>query len=154
MYRTDLAYRQTAVAGASGFGLLIALYDTLVGDLRRAAAAQRTGDLEKRAKEAKHALVVVGFLENWLEPESGDLAGKLKVFYSQVRRGIMQAQLRQSAAMLEEQMNEALRIRAVWQELDQRREADGPEILPPDPGPQYGGFHPMQMPEQQLSWSA
>jgi len=37
MNRTDMAYRKSAVEGATGFGLLIALYDTLAGDLRRAA---------------------------------------------------------------------------------------------------------------------
>ena len=56
MNRTDLAYRKTAVEGASGFGLLIALYDTLAGNLRRAAAAQRRNDLEDRCHEVKHAL--------------------------------------------------------------------------------------------------
>lgn len=61
MHQTDLAYRQSAAVGASGFGILLALYDTLVGNLRRAAAAQRAGALDLRAKELKHAFVVVGF---------------------------------------------------------------------------------------------
>ena len=37
MSPTEMAYRKTAIGGASGFGLLVALYDTLAGDLRRAA---------------------------------------------------------------------------------------------------------------------
>jgi flagellin-specific chaperone FliS len=49
MSPTEMAYRKTAVGGASGFGLLIALYDTLAGDLRRAADAERANDIENGA---------------------------------------------------------------------------------------------------------
>jgi hypothetical protein len=56
MTPTDLAYRKTAVEGASGMGLLIALYDTLAGDLRRAAAAQRAMTLKDAAvKQSTHS---------------------------------------------------------------------------------------------------
>src|SRR5579863_3132875 len=152
MTHTDLAYRKTAVEGASGFGQLIALYDTLAGDLRRAAAAQRAGDLECRAKELKHALVVVGFLENWVEPESGDLARMLVAFYENLRRRVIEAQARQSAEILEELMAKALQIREIWQKLDLRGMAFGPEILPPAPAPRYGGFQATQLEHRQLSW--
>ena len=54
MNRTDLAYRRTAAEAASGLGLLIALFDTLAGDLRRAAEAQRANDIERRSREARH----------------------------------------------------------------------------------------------------
>ena len=167
MQRTDIAYRQTAVEGASGFGLLIALYDTLVGNLRRAAAAQRSGNIEARTGELKHALVIVGFLENWIDPQSGDLAVQLKNFYQRTRNQIIEAQARQSAAMLEEQMNEALKIREIWQQLDGRIGApgsisgsvsaaamSGPEILPPARPAHYGSMPPPQMEQAQLSWSA
>ena len=43
MNPTELAYRKTAVEGASGFGLMIALYDTLAGNLRRAAVELDAG---------------------------------------------------------------------------------------------------------------
>jgi flagellin-specific chaperone FliS len=154
MTPTDLAYRTTAAQGASGFGTLIALYDTLVGDLRRAAAAQRARDLETRAEELKHALLVVGFLENWVEADSGDLAKKMIDFYSGLRTKIIEAQAKQSAAMMEEQMAEVLNIRQVWQQFEFREEASGPEILPPAQGPRYGSFHLSQMERRQLSWSA
>jgi flagellar biosynthetic protein FliS len=153
MTPADLAYRTTAAQDSSGFGLLIALYDTLAGDLRRAAAAQRASNLEKRARELKHALMVVAHLENWTEGQGGELAQKLLRFYAQTRRIILQAQAKQSAQMLEDQMNETLRIREIWQQIDQRREADGPEILPPAPTPRYGGYLQMQA-QHQLSWSA
>jgi flagellar protein FliS len=154
MNQTDLAYRKTAVEGASGFGLLISLYDTLVGDLRRAADAQRAHDLEARSKELKHALVIVGFLENWIEPDSGELAGYLVSFYKSLRRTIIDAQVKQSAELLERKMAEVLNLRKVWQQLDHRVAASGPEILPPAEPPRYGNLPTLQMDHAQLSWSA
>ncbi|HEX4031294.1 MAG TPA: flagellar export chaperone FliS [Terracidiphilus sp.] len=154
MNRADLAYRKTAVAGASGFGLLIALYDTLAGNLRRAAVAQREGNIEQRAQELKHALLVVGNLENWVESDSGDLARSLISYYARLRKRIVEAQVKQSAEMLEEEMAEALRIREIWQRFEQRATVSGPEILPPERIERYNVPLLMQMEQSQLSWSA
>jgi hypothetical protein len=59
MNRTDVTYRKTAAEGASGFGLLIALYDTLAGDLRRAAEAERSNDIEQRCHDGHQRGAVV-----------------------------------------------------------------------------------------------
>jgi flagellar protein FliS len=106
MNPTELAYRKTAVEGASGFGLLIALYDTLAGDLRRAADAQRKDDIDRRCKEINHALLVIAYLDDWIDREGGgELAQKLIVFYTTMRKRLIEAQAKQSPEMLEEQMN-------------------------------------------------
>jgi flagellar biosynthetic protein FliS len=154
MTPTDLAYRTTAAQGASGFGFLVSLYDTLAGNLRRAAAAQRAGNLEKRANELRHALQVVGFLENWIDVDSGDLAQQMIAFYGKARRTIIRAQAKQSAEMLEALMSETLAIRQVWQKMDMRGMASGPEILPPARAPQYGGAAAAFMERKHASWSA
>ena len=78
-----------------GCGLLIALYDTLVGNLRRAAEAQRSNDIEKRCQEINHALLVIGYLEDWIDRESeGELAQKLVAFYATMRKKLIEAQAR------------------------------------------------------------
>ena len=153
MNSRDSIYRKSAAQGASGFSLLIALYDTMAGDLRRAAAAQRTANIEARTRELKHALVVVGCLENWIDAESGELAKKLVAFYSGLRRKILAAQATQSAEMMEEQMASVLSMREIWQKLDLKIEDRGPEILPPARMPGYGGVA-VQIEQRQLSWSA
>jgi len=153
MNSRDLAYRKSAAQGASGFGLLIALYDTLAGDLRRAAAAQRSGNIEARTNELKHAFVVLGCLENWIDADSGVLAKKLTAFYSDLRRKMIEAQAKQSAEMMEQQMATVLGMREIWQKLDLGAEDDGPEILPPARMSGYGGFA-AQMEGRQFSWSA
>ncbi len=118
---TDMAYRRTAAEGASGIGLLIALYDTLAGDLRRAAAAQRANDIETRCREAKHAFIVIGYLEDCVQRGSGGLlAQQLLAFYSTLRKKLLEAQKMQSAEALEEQMESVLNLREHWQRLDSR----------------------------------
>jgi flagellar biosynthetic protein FliS len=87
MNSMEMAYRKMAVGGASGLGLLIALYDTLAGDLRRAADAERANDIEKRCREANHALLVIAHLEDVLSRGvKGELTQQLAAFYSSLRR--------------------------------------------------------------------
>jgi flagellar biosynthetic protein FliS len=129
MNSTDLAYRKTAVEGASGFGLLISLFDTLAGNLRRAAAAQRSNDLETRCNEANHAVLVIGYLQNCLTRSAGgELTRQLSRFYSRLRRKLIEAQANQSAETFEEEMAEVLRIREHWQKVEQRNAASEPDL--------------------------
>ena len=132
MTRTDLVYRQTAAEEASGLGLLIALYDTLANDLRRAAEAERADDIPKRGREINHALLVIGHLEAWLNQGSGgELAIQLRAFYARVRRSLFLAQVKRSPEALEIEMASILKVRAFWQEADQKRTPSGPSILGP-----------------------
>jgi flagellar protein FliS len=155
MTALDITYRNTAVSGASGLSLLIALYDTLIGNLRRAAEAQRAGQLDKRANELKNALAVTGCLENWIDADKGELAQQLMAYYSGLRRVIMVAQVRQSAEMLEEQMHRALQIRQSWHDLNARSTAQDAEILPPAAAPTYGAVSFFDnRPHAAKSWTA
>ncbi|MGO9433527.1 MAG: flagellar export chaperone FliS [Terracidiphilus sp.] len=129
--RTDLAYRKTAIQGSSGFGLLIAIFDALAEDLRRAAQAERNNDIEKRCREANHAVHIIGFLEDrLLHGDGGELADQLRAFYSTLRRNLFQAQINRSAEQLEELMTAVLKIREAWQKADQSKASSGPDILP------------------------
>jgi flagellar biosynthetic protein FliS len=132
MNRTDLAYRRTAAEAASGLGLLISLFDTLAGNLRRAGKAQREDDIERRCREVRHALLVIGHLENWVEQGTGGvLAQELAAFYSSLRRKVIEAEAANSAEILEKQMFRVLELREHWQQIELRNEPSGPEILRP-----------------------
>jgi flagellar protein FliS len=111
-----MAYRKTALGGASGFGLLTALYDTLAGDLKRAAEAERRNDIAMRCQQVNHALLVVAYLEDWIERgPGGDLAQHLTAFYKSLRHKMIEAQAKRSAEILEQQMAQVLDIRTIWQ---------------------------------------
>ncbi|HEX4322498.1 MAG TPA: flagellar export chaperone FliS [Acidobacteriaceae bacterium] len=139
MNATELTYRRTAAQGASGFGLLIALFDTLAGDLRRAAEAERNNNIEKRCEAANHALLLVGHLQDWLDRgDGGDLALQLGAFYSKLRRSVLEAQAKRSPQILEKLMAEVLEVRATWQEVEARSAANM-EVPPWVHGPGFAG---------------
>ncbi|HUD22289.1 MAG TPA: flagellar export chaperone FliS, partial [Acidobacteriaceae bacterium] len=154
MNPTELAYRKTAVEGASGFGLLIALYDTLVGNLRRAADAQRKNDIPTRCHEINHALLVIGYLEDWIDRENGgELARKLVAFYTNLRATLIEAQARKSAEVLEREMAVILAIRGTWQDLELRAYSALESPSSPEP-PKYPGSSVAQGERSVSSWSA
>lgn len=154
MTGTYKAYRQTAAASDEGLGPLIALFDTLAGNLHRAACAQRDNDIATRCNEARHALLVIGFLEDWAaRGAEGELAAELKGFYDSLRRAVIAAGFKQSAEIFELQMKRVLELRQQWQALEQRQETPGPEILQPEfNGPT--AYFAAQMEGSRGSWSA
>ncbi len=154
-FQTELIYRKTATEGASGVGLVIALYDTLAGDMHRAAAAIRNKDIESRCKELNHAFLVLGYLEDWIDREQDKtFAATLSTFYAHLRGKFLEAQAKMSAQILEEQIELVLTVRRSWhQQLESA--ASSTRELP--------GSMPMNMPAGRgvwqeepasLSWSA
>jgi flagellar protein FliS len=119
MMTTELSYRRSAIAGASSIGLMIALFDTLAGDLRRACGALQKDDIETRCKELNHAALVLGQLESWLDlKEGGESAKTLARFYAYLRAKMMEAGATKSAGLLEKQIEMILHVRSAWQQLD------------------------------------
>jgi flagellar secretion chaperone FliS len=115
----ELTYRKSAIQGASTIGLVIALYDTLSGDFRRAASAIRADNIERRCAELNHAALVLGQLENWVDVNSGEeLAQNLVVFYGYLRAKMLEASLQKSAPILEELIELILQVRGAWQQRD------------------------------------
>ena len=116
---TEMSYRKTSIGGASPIGLMIVLFDTLVGDLRRAASALRKNDIEARCNELNHAALVIGQLESWVDLEKGgESAESLSRFYAYLRAKMLEASIEKSAATLDNQIEMILHVRSAWQQLD------------------------------------
>jgi flagellar biosynthetic protein FliS len=117
--RTEVSYRRLAVEGASPIGLLVALIDQLISDLRQAATALHNNDIEVRCRELNHAALVVGQLESWVDRKNGgDNAELLLRFYSMIRAKMMEASIKKSAQVIEKLIEEIARVRTSWQKLD------------------------------------
>lgn len=144
MTSLERAYR-TAATGV-GLALVIALLDTLAGDLRRAAEAERGNDLTQRTRELGHALLVLAYLEDRLNRGSGgELADNLAGAYQAVRSKIIAGQVRRSPDLFEEAMADMLRVRESLQYVEQRANSAKPDNFPPvalrKPG-FYSAFEP------------
>jgi flagellar secretion chaperone FliS len=139
--RIELSYRKSAVEGASPIGLVIALYDTLSGNLRRAATAILDNNIEKRCAELNHATLVLGQLEDWIDKvNGGDLAQNLSQFYAHLRAKLFEASIKKSAPILETQIGLILQIRGAWQQRDMRSSQESTlpsEDLPGHPAPTF-----------------
>jgi len=155
MTPTELYYRKTAAASSGGgLGLLIGLYDTLAGDLRRMAEAERGNDLVRRCREANHALLVIGCLEDCVtKGSSGELADHLTSFYGSLRSNLVRAQAQRSPEIIEEQMVQVLKLREAWQAIELRAPAMEPETGT-NSAQRFATAGPEQPEPRRLGWTA
>jgi flagellar secretion chaperone FliS len=117
----ERSYRRAAIEGASSVALVIMLYDRLALDMGRAISAMRSGDIEGRCAELKHALLILQQLEGSLDHErGGEAARNLAALYSYARAKIMQAQLKHDATLLEEIVGHFLDVKRAWQKVESR----------------------------------
>jgi flagellar protein FliS len=115
----SLEYRRAATQQASVVGLVIALHDTLIGDLRRAAEAMEKNDIETRCQQLIHGFKVLQQLEVMLDLENGgETANTLRRFYTHVRGQMLSAQFKLLPAILHEQIRIVLEIRQTWHQID------------------------------------
>ena len=125
-------YLRAAVEGASPVGLVVLLYDRLVCDLTRAIAAIERGDVERRVAEINHAFLILGQLEGSLDSTQAPEAARTQaLFYQVARNRIMEAHLRSSREMLDEQIVLFNNVRAAWEQVDCMRNARMPAAPSP-----------------------
>jgi flagellar protein FliS len=113
------SYRENAVRGASPVRLVICLYEQAISDLRRAAVALETGDIEARARNINHALLVIGQLQGTLDVgRGGKVARNLLKFYSLLRAGLVEAHGKQSREILDQQIAVLAIVHEAWQQVE------------------------------------
>ncbi len=116
-----LAYRRAAAQQASVVGLVIALYDTLAGDLQRAVAAMLANNIEERSLQLKHGFAVLTQLDSLIDMErGGQTAINLRRFYAYARQEMLRAQFTCNPALIENVSGLLLEVRGAWQEVDTR----------------------------------
>jgi flagellar secretion chaperone FliS len=119
LQETEKSYRRMAIESASPIGLILVLFDLLASDLRRAASALRANDIETRCKELNHAALVLGQLQSWVDLERGGESAKiLLLFYSHLRKKMMEAAVTKSAEVLEKEIESIVHIRNSWQKFE------------------------------------
>jgi flagellar secretion chaperone FliS len=137
------SYREAAVRGASPVRLVICLYEQAIEDLRQAVIALEKGDIELRTRKINHAIMVIGQLQGSLDMERGEeVAINLERFYNVIRAGLVEAQLKQSAPILEQQISQLVLVYEAWLEVERATEIPlsqphaaperAPMISPPD----------------------
>lgn len=149
----SLEYRRAATQQASSVGLVIALHDTLIGDLRRAAEAIDRNDIQGRCDQLIHGFKVLQQLELMLDMENGgETALKVRRFYSHVRGQLLLAQFNLSSAILHKQIEIVLDVREAWQQLDSAA-TEYRNVIAPTYGAVHATTEPPLQAEPRLSFS-
>jgi flagellar protein FliS len=113
------AYRESAAHDPNPVDLVILLYEQAIEDLRRARAALQAGDVQGRTYEIGHAIAVVGQLQAVLDMDKGgEVARNLDRFYSLVLARVLEAQIKVSPEILEQQIDLLLSLREAWVEVE------------------------------------
>jgi flagellar protein FliS len=113
------AYQQNSVRGASPVGLVLALYDTILRDFRRAQEAMDRGNVETRVLELNHALTVIAHLKSVLDHErGGEAAAQFNVFYEITRGMILSVNVNSSRDTLLKLIEMFSSMRQAWQQAE------------------------------------
>lgn len=115
----SLEYRRAATQQASVVGLVVALHDTLMGDLRRAAEAMERNNIQERCNQLIHGFKVLQQLDAMLDMENGgDTAINVRRFYKHVRGQMLNAQFKLAPEVLKDQIRIIFEVRQAWQQID------------------------------------
>jgi flagellar secretion chaperone FliS len=116
-----LTYRENAVRGATPLELVVILFDAALDDMRRAASAAKASDIEERAAAVRHAMLVLQQLQGTLDFEKGgQVARQFEQFYNLVRSKLLEAQLRNSPELMQQQIQFMSEVRDCWAEAEKQ----------------------------------
>ena len=123
-----LTYRENTVRSATPIELVVILFDTVIEDMRQAVSATQAGDLEARAVAIRHAMLVLQQLQGTLDFEKGgQVARQFEQFYNLVRAKLLEAQMRHSPELMQQQIQFMLEVRDCWAEAEKRLKPRMPE---------------------------
>ncbi len=112
------AYRENAVRGATPIGLVVILFDAAIDDMRRVV---RAGSIEERATAIRHAMLVLQQLQGTLDFEKGgQVAKQFEQFYNLIRAKVLEAQLRNSAELMQQQIQFMTEVRECWVQAEKQ----------------------------------
>jgi flagellar protein FliS len=134
---TQQSYREATVRGASPVELIIRLYEQTIEDLRQAAIALDQNDIGRRSDRIKHALLILGHLQNSLDfTRGGKVAENLNNFYTYLRRNLLSVQFHPSKSGIMQQITDVLAVREAWIEVERKERM--PDATPGDPASALG----------------
>jgi flagellar secretion chaperone FliS len=117
-------YQDGAARGATQIELVILLYEAAIQDMRSALAAVQARDIETRCAKVSHALLILQQLQGKLDFEHGGQAAKqFESFYNLVRANLLEAQVRNSPDLLQQQITCLSEVRDSWCRAKQILEA-------------------------------
>ncbi|GCL65961.1 flagellar export chaperone FliS [Pseudaquabacterium pictum] len=118
---------QTMVASASAHGLVALLFDGFMAAVHRAKGAMRQGDIAGKGQAIGHAVRIIDEgLKSALDLKAGGkLAADLSDLYAYVCLRLIQANLNNDEAALDECLTLVTPLRDAWQAIGDRVDSPG-----------------------------
>lgn len=133
------AYQDNVVRGASPLELVILLFDAAIEDMRVALTAMQGGDIEGRSNHVGHALIILQQLQGTLDFERGaGAARQFEQFYNEVRAKLLEAQIRCSTELMQQQIRNMSEVRTCWVQARRVLESNTGEMPHPVAPVTYG----------------
>jgi len=149
------AYHQTTAFGASAVGQVVALYERILRDLREAAQALETGQIEKRVNTLNHTLTIIGELQGVLDFEQGgEAAQNLNNFYNVARAMVLKAGVMSSAETLQELVSMFTRLRSAWAQAERTVTPSEPAQRLRLSSQRQSDFSPQETPSPETTFSS
>jgi len=115
------------VHGATGVGLVVLLYDTLVDELTQAQLLLANKKYQDCGRHCAKALTILAGLRETLDFERGEpVSGRLLAFYNAVTSKIMGAQVRRDPTCLAQAIELVASVRDAWRQLAASQGSSGP----------------------------
>lgn len=126
------AYRHSRVLSSSPVELVVMLYERLLADLRGAARAIRSGDIEAKAERVQRATDVLFELLTTLDREAGgEVVERLAALYGYMITRVGEASRRLDAEAFEEVAGHVEPLLTAWSTVAQQGD---PGLAPSPPG--------------------
>ncbi|MGA2811951.1 MAG: flagellar export chaperone FliS [Candidatus Acidiferrum sp.] len=115
------SYLQDHAKSASAVGGVVALFDTILRDFKRAEAALAAGNIEVRVSQLNHALLVIAELHGVLDyARGGEVAKRFARFYEVSRGLVLAANLRCTPEALQQLIEMYTPVRQAWKTVEQK----------------------------------
>ena len=109
------AYRRTEAQSASPLQLVVMLYDGALRYLTEAGAAQRDGDLRRRAQALKRVSAIIAECHATLDLErGGTVATELDRLYSYISGRLLDVNVKRDQTAIDEVARLLLPLRQAW----------------------------------------
>ena len=135
-------YHENAARGATPIGLVVVLYDVVIEDMRRALDAMKRGEIEARSAAVHHAFLVLQQLQGTLDFERGGApARQFEQFYNLTRAKLLEAQMRNSLELMQQQVQFMSEVRDCWMQAEKQmhpQPASGSRVIAQAVHPEIG----------------
>lgn len=138
------AYVDNAVVGSNPLQLVVAMYETAIQRTQEARSCLESGDIWGRARAITKASTILLELRASLNPEAGDIAGRLGRLYRYMQRRLQEAHIKKSAEPLAEVEKILRNLLEAWQKAEANQRAQAAPAHTPETRKAEGAFSPYE----------